>query len=169
MERGILVSQLGTEPQTLHGKCGVLTTRPPGKSQQPVYYLCASMADWLSPWMLQTPGDVSAVPHLHLQRCASKCPLHSIPLPICPLPPSASPTLSVSTPRDSPTTCLSPHQPQTPELPFIPMHPVLLPSPFPQLLESLILMGLSSAKPLIPSISSLNSLTLTEPNSPLKR
>ena len=87
MECGILVSRLGTEPQTLHGKCGVLATRPPGKSRQPVYNLCVSTADWLCPWMLRTPGDVSTVPHLHLQRCASKCPLHSTPLPICPLHP----------------------------------------------------------------------------------
>lgn len=105
------------------------------------------MVEWNSPWTLGTPGAVSAFPHLPLKMSgvrtlcqASKCPLHPSPLPFCPPPPSASPTLSVSRPHDSPITCLWLYQPQTPESPFIPIHPVLLPSPFPQLLESLVLM-----------------------------
>ena len=44
MACGILVSQPGLEHRSLHWKCGLLTTRPPGKSPFPAFKMKYNLA-----------------------------------------------------------------------------------------------------------------------------
>lgn len=120
-------------------------------------------------------GRSTSFPHLCLQRSgvrtccqASKCPLHPTPLPICPPPPSVSTTLSVSRPGHSPVTSLS-HQPQLPEVLFIPRFPLCHIS-VPQTSGVSDTHDLSKVSHFFNFFSehSCHSLILTEPSSPLR-